>query len=816
MRRLAAALSILLCFASLAAAQPSSGPGANKYILKPNSARLRERGAFSSTTGEKFAPFNYNALCTANGVPFSCCTGSLAGSCLSQIDTDGTEILPFGVKSYRSSNGNFIKVFDNNGLVTAPTCTTQGTAGMATLLDIDNTSAQHWVLCAGTTQTHDLSFDDKRYNILAFGATPATCTTFGTACTGVSSRTAIQNTIFAACATGGTVYIPAGFYLLTSADCQQPDTGSCPGGNAWYLQIPCDNITIEGDGTGASFLVGTQTSQSFGATVLGPHIFFIQGGCKPAWTALGAVGVGCENATTQWDNNHYLFATTRTMSVATSGDAQVTLATPAEASNFAVDNLVYIYTGQTINHPNNQNPDAEVNRVVSSNPGTGVVTLAWPLSAGYRQERQCQASDCLAAGYPCGCCTGAGTISATAPCPNTGNTTIANTACTGPRRPDPCCTGAGTGCASGATWPFAIANVTDRTLHSIQLHDLSLWNYADASGGYLINAAQVAQLAVERIEGRARRSGIVGERWRDIRVEDNTIIIDGATAATQYTVAAATGTVDMWIVNNDISATSASRQLHSHEGVKGLYIIGNSITGTVDGFNELISTAGRAYHHTVQGNRFRTNTLTGGRMIGWCDQCDGDLLLDGNTFIRPPTSTTRIIDKTGNGVHLGNNVLIGGAGTAYNGSGQLAATPTTISASVTAAEVTANAYSQNIGQLTYLGNLPTGVLVTEVGLNLITVFNASGTDLLSVGTDTNNTAITASNDVSANLGFRVINSVNATTGTPPLEAGSSAITLPFFNTVERELYVRYANGGSEPTTGSAYVWITYVPITEPQ
>ncbi len=69
------------------------------------------------------------------------------------------------------------------------------------------------------------------------------------------------------------------------------------------------------------------------------------------------------------------------------GAMQVTLATPADAANFAVGDAVHIRTGQTTNASvNDAEPDAEINEVASVDAGTGIIGLRWPLVKNYQQE----------------------------------------------------------------------------------------------------------------------------------------------------------------------------------------------------------------------------------------------------------------------------------------------------------------------------------------------------------------------------------------------------------------------------------------------
>jgi hypothetical protein len=71
---------------------------------------------------------------------------------------------------------------------------------------------------------------------------------------------------------------------------------------------------------------------------------------------------------------------------ATAGENTITLATPAQHSNFAVDDAAFIRTGQTLSTAGEGEPDAELNEIAAINTGTGVLTLKYPLAKDYAQE----------------------------------------------------------------------------------------------------------------------------------------------------------------------------------------------------------------------------------------------------------------------------------------------------------------------------------------------------------------------------------------------------------------------------------------------
>jgi hypothetical protein len=82
-----------------------------------------------------------------------------------------------------------------------------------------------------------------------------------------------------------------------------------------------------------------------------------------------------------------------------------------------------------------------------------------------------------------------------------------------------------------------------------------------------------------------------------------------------------------------------------------------------------------------------------------------------------------------------------------------------------------------------------GIIVTEA-------FNSDGTDNVQIGGSGNVNRYASNTDVS-------------TTGSKTPAAGSSA-SPPAFSAGGDVVTTAYTNGGSEPTTGKAFVWVEYM------
>lgn len=106
-----------------------------------------------------------------------------------------------------------------------------------------------------------------------------------------------------------------------------------------------------------------------------------------------------------------------------------------------------------------------------------------------------------------------------------------------------------------------------------------------------------------------------------------------------------------------------------------------------------------------------------------------------------------------------------------------------------------------------LGTLPPKSLILELGCNVLEAFNSSGTDNITVGGTGNSTRYAAASDVSS-TGLVTFAAGSSITPPPP----GSATVAPALQTTGDIVTVAYANGGTEPTTGKALVWMKYTII----
>jgi hypothetical protein len=350
---------------------------------------------------------------------------------------------------------------------------------------------------------------------------------------------AIQAAIAAAgAAGGGVVYFPAGTYKLSALAI------SAVGAEA-HLHIPYNGITLAGQGA-SSVLYATDTAAMI---YVGSSTLFLP------------------------DATVYTMTATAQMAMTT------TLATPANAGNFAAGDWCYIRTGQTIT--GSREPDAEINRIVSASAGTGVLTLAYPTAKAYAQEYY---------------------ISGTS-----GRTTTTPTA---------------------NLAPFGVAKVTDRVMTDLTIRDL---NFVHTGFQYVMyGAGQVVGLTIENCQGTLRGGFMSLGNYRFSRVTGCRFHHTG-TGAQTYTLTTATGCSDVQWTDNLLSGERVI-QLHVAEGAANVRIIGNSILSAGSATDEnQISVHARAYDIQILGNHLAGSP--GSNAIYVEDLCDGGGTITGNTIL---------------------------------------------------------------------------------------------------------------------------------------------------------------------------------------
>lgn len=467
--------------------------------------------------------------------------------------------------------------------------------------------------------------------------------TFGATGGGVTDdRAAIQAALDAATALGGaTVVIPPGDYLLSSS--------FSGGGITWQLAISGDDLTIRWE-PGARLLSSVAAARP-----------------------LVAIGGGRIGGMAQWFNNENRDATLYTLSGAQAkADDHVTLATPAEAANFQAGNVVWVRTGQLLTGGVTE-PDSELNEVVSSDTGTGVVKLRWPLTKDYAQE------------YFISGTTG-----------KTSTTPTANPA------------------------PYGLANVTDRTMRN-----LTLINPQIEATGTVLQTLSIWQCLNFRSVGGRVLYPVNGLGSRDTRFAEITggyFERQSSDGSSGYVVAPSTGCTN-WDVHDCELVANEYAYLHIHEGIAASGFHDNRIAcGKVDSTQTVIHIAARSRDVDVYSNLVWATYTGEGNVISVDSDCTGGRIANNRVYLGATKGNIRI---DGDGwVGLETNYLSNGR-TSLRGA-QISVGHQT-SVQVLSGWLTFSRAS------VALGALPRHAIPLRVQCYVKTAFNSDGTDVISVG-----------------------------------------------------------------------------------
>ena len=277
-----------------------------------------------------------------------------------------------------------------------------------------------------------------------------------------------------------------------------------------------------------------------------------------------------------YDSTAYEQQTLYPMAPATIGTSQVTVATASDASNFAPGDYIYIRTGQT-NPTGTEQPDAELNSVVSANASTGVITLLWPLEKSYQTE-----------------CT---------PLPST----AAN------------CSG------GGSSLPMGVSKVTANTTRNLLIADLTV--NADVAP-IVFDVDQVDGFIMYNVTANVGNLITIGDA-RHISVYNNQVTDwDGSAESI-----GAKGVSDVTLYNNSWTALT-DLILQANEGTTNLVVNNNSfITSGAPSFpsyNNVLTLRTVCHSASITNNKFVNHD---GDSVARLDPgCDGTILLSNNTF----------------------------------------------------------------------------------------------------------------------------------------------------------------------------------------
>lgn len=325
----------------------------------------------------------------------------------------------------------------------------------------------------------------------------------------------IQAAINAAAAAGrGTIECP-GDHLC--------NTATTASGLSWALSICSSNIKIRG-----------RPGSRIRTTLANTSVMHITGAGKVAGMA-------------SWGTNENTSGglTIYAIAAAAKGDMAVTCTTPAQAGNFVIGDDIFVRSGQQLTIAGSNQPDSEINEVISVNAGTGVIGLKYPLAKPYTAQN-----------YPVGH-------------PN-----------------------------AGTPAPFGVAKITDRTIKHITLADIQI---EDTAAVPALIGGQIVDFRIVNVDGVAKSGFHSMGNYRFGHFCGNRIEMDVATNT--YAFSTATGTTDVEIADNFISNRSGVPMIHMHEGSARVKVHDNIIQGkTANVADVAISILAGSYDIDVSDN----------------------------------------------------------------------------------------------------------------------------------------------------------------------------------------------------------------------
>ncbi len=467
-----------------------------------------------------------------------------------------------------------------------------------------------------------------------------TDSTYGATGDGVTDdKAAIQLAIDAAgAAGGGIVYFPPGTYLLTALEVASEA----------HLQNDWSNVHFLG-APGATL----KATDAYSMIYQGSHTKFVD---QTVYAVTAAVARGAMSITT---------------------------ATAAHAGNFAAGDYIYIRTGQTVAGLTSQ-PDAEINQVVTATAGTGVITLAWPVSKAYAQEYY---------------------ISGT-----TGFTSTNST-------------------ANAAI--YGVSKITSLIVTNQSYRGLNFLHTGTGDTGYGMIGGQVLGCVVEDCSGTFKAGFQSIGAHRAYKVRNCRFHHPGAAGTYIYTLTTDSGCTDtLWDGNTITGAHTVS--MHVHEGAARTRIVNNDIDcqDTVSDLSA-IDIRSRAYDISVIGNTIQCATPSA---ITVDPDCTGGGIIANNQLLG--TTGYGIFVAAQNWVVTGNRHPYGAVPYAVGKYG-IDAEVRYLSCWVDSANLTVP-----------LGILPSNSYVRWIGIQVTTAFTSSGTDTISIGFAADHTGFGAATDVS--------------------------------------------------------------------
>lgn len=451
---------------------------------------------------------------------------------------------------------------------------------------------------------------------------------------------------------GGIVDVPPGDFLCNTL---QSVTGF-----ATILDLRHDNLWLRGHGPASRLF----------STVAGTRFLLINGNCK-------------QSAFSDYFTNDYQEQPIYAMNPVTAGDRTITLVTLADASHFAVGDFVYLRSGQLTGASQHGEPDAEINRLVAVDTGTGVLTLETAALKDYVQEYY---------------------LSGT-----TGLTTRAVTA---------------------NLAPFGISNVQAMTIENVKVSDLTI-DMTDQSAFAIIAGGQCWGLTIENCILTGTDVTLALGDYRHAIIANNKHFCTRGAITTPSAGISAKGSADILCTGNLTTSPTYPINWQANEGTANLTFRDNTTIsgpGSASTANPFSAT-GRPRNLMVLDNLF----INGGTGAVISIQPGSDPAATGIGGI---VARNIMVGKT-----FSTGVGIAAPGFILKDNRVLPAAPISLYESVSYAfgtgvpteKVILWGWLTSVTQQITLGRLPVAAYPTAVYLQVSTAFDSDGTDQIEIG-----------------------------------------------------------------------------------
>lgn len=332
---------------------------------------------------------------------------------------------------------------------------------------------------------------------------------------------------------------------------------------------------------------------------------------------------------------------------------------------------------------------------------------------------------------------------------------------------------------AAVTVPRAVVKATSITQKNVTLEDLRLETTISVEAPIKVRGI-VDGLVHKNVQIDCIGMAHDALEYRNGLFENMHCVMRGNHRADLWPVTVAVGCTDVAIKNLTGIATKVTATLHIHEGsarvwASGIRLMsGSSATTSFD-----ISIRARAYGVVIEGWDVSGGGTGSAVIIG--SDCGGGGQIELGAVRKPGMTDRSVLVQAQNWTVV---PPLDGRG------GDIQIEPS-VRNPLTAAPIRVLAgWLSDDAQTVTLGTMPAQSIVVSAGVTVYEAFNSSGTDLVSIGHSGDNTAFASAIDVST------VGNKTVAVGTG-MGYRDSALTINTY----------YVNGGGEPTTGKALVWV---------